>query len=254
MDSNWDSLSDPFLKEHERDCDDAIQFSTGIWKRITRFLPWFHLSMILLYTCFFAFYTYNSKGCESNGNGLIYSPVIQHLTYERRTLNTALNNSFTGEPRTELDEAWHELLKNANIKITEEELGKLGHQHSIALADGSGYLAELGAYHELHCIKRVRQYLHLKYYHPSFTATELEREKVHIDHCLEYLREIAICRGDPAITTFGWRNSRPTAHVRSDHQCIVWESLLSWAESRSVDMFDPNLLQREQHVDSERMG
>ena len=41
---------------------------------------------------------------------------------------------------------------DANIKITEEELGKLGHQHSIALADGSGYLAELGAYHELHCI------------------------------------------------------------------------------------------------------
>lgn len=119
--------------------------------------------------------------------------------------------------------------------------------------------------------KRVRQYLHLNYYHPRFTPTELEREEVHIgicsgrwcrlyvanfyeDHCLEYLREVAICRGDPSITTFGWRDGRPTAHVKSDHQCIKWEKLSSWAESRSVDMFDPNLLQQEQHVDPESMG
>ena len=35
------------------------------------------------------------------------------LEYERRTLRTDLDsNNFTGEPRPELDEAWHNLLKS----------------------------------------------------------------------------------------------------------------------------------------------
>ena len=110
--------------------------------------------------------------------------------------------------------------------------------------------------------KRVRQYIHLDYYHPTFTQSELTGEKIHIgayprpsyraleanfdqDHCLEYFREAAMCRGDPSITTFGWRDGKPTAHVESDHQCVQWDRLSSWAESRSVNIFDPNILEHE---------
>ena len=39
----------------------------------------------------------------------------------------------------------------ANIKITRDELRKVG-KHSLAFTDDSGFLAELGVYHELHCI------------------------------------------------------------------------------------------------------
>lgn len=52
-----------------------------------------------------------------------------------------------------------------------------------------------------------------------------------------------MCRGDPSITTFGWRDGRPTAHVYSDHECVDWDSISSWAEGRVVDMFDPNVLE-----------
>jgi len=40
------------------------------------------------------------------------------LEYERRVFRTELdNNSFTGEPRPELDDAWHELLKSKSSGI-----------------------------------------------------------------------------------------------------------------------------------------
>ena len=65
------------------------------------------------------------------------------------------------------------------------------------------------------------------------------------DHCLEYFREAAMCRGDPSITTFGWRDGKPTAHVDSDHECVNWARLSSWAESRSIDMYDASILEKE---------
>lgn len=136
---------------------------------------------------------------------------------------------------------------DSNIKITAAELQQLGPtEHSIPLADGSGYLAELGAYHELHCIKRVRQYLHLDHYHPNMTAAARARELVHMDHCLEYFREAAMCRADPSLTTFGWRaaDGRPTAHVDSLHQCADWGRFAAWAAARRVDVLAEGVLGR----------
>lgn len=37
------------------------------------------------------------------------------------------------------------------IRLTEEEMQEMN-RTSIALKDGSGYLAELGVYHQIHCV------------------------------------------------------------------------------------------------------
>jgi hypothetical protein len=39
----------------------------------------------------------------------------------------------------------------SNIKVSENDLAALN-LSSVALADGSGYIAELGVFHELHCL------------------------------------------------------------------------------------------------------
>ena len=52
-----------------------------------------------------------------------------------------------------------------------------------------------------------------------------------------------MCRGDPSITTFGWRDGKATAHVYSVHECVNWDSISSWAKGRAVDMLDPNVLE-----------
>ena len=48
----------------------------------------------------------------------------------------------------------NKLFQDAVIKISAEELEQTDHHNSVALADGSGYIAELGVYHWLHCLVR----------------------------------------------------------------------------------------------------
>ncbi|KAL7621385.1 hypothetical protein AAE478_008707 [Parahypoxylon ruwenzoriense] len=86
--------------------------------------------------------------------------------------------------------------------------------------------------------KRIRRHLHLDYYYGNMTADEADREARHMDHCLEYWREAAMCRGDPTLTTFIWNEGRPFSKVHSTHECVNWSRLRQWAESRMVDTSD----------------
>ncbi|KAK7938130.1 uncharacterized protein PG986_014998 [Apiospora aurea] len=190
---------------------------------------------------------------------LIYSPATSSISYEKTTLWRSIeqDNVYTGEPRDELDEAWRNLVKPMTIKITAQELENLG-ESSIAMKDGSGYIAELAVFHELHCIKRIRRHLGLHYYYGNMTQDEEIRESQHIgryyyynleapcnadlssykDHCLEYWREAAMCRGDPTLATFVWHEGKPFSKVHSVHECVKWDRLRGWAESRMVNTSD----------------
>ncbi|KAB8263844.1 hypothetical protein BDV32DRAFT_146148 [Aspergillus pseudonomiae] len=173
---------------------------------------------------------------------LSYSPAKQVISYEQRRLKRDIeNNVFTGNPRPEFDAAWKHLLEPMTIKISSEELSHLP-DPSIAFKDGSGYIAELAVYHEIHCIKRIRRHFHLDRYYPNMTEDDRIREEAHIDHCLEYWREAAMCRGDTTLATFRWVDGLPYSRVYSDHECVNWEALDQWARSRMVDMSDYGML------------
>ncbi|KAL4994490.1 hypothetical protein BDV10DRAFT_151154 [Aspergillus recurvatus] len=178
---------------------------------------------------------------------LSYSPAkaADAIVYEKKRLMRDIErNPFTGEPRPELDAAWGHLLEPMTTKITANELSHLP-DTSIPFADGSGYIAELAVYHELHCVKRIRRYLHLTHYYPNISAPDLVRENTHIDHCLEYWREAAMCRGDTTLSTFRWKDGLPHSRVYSDHECVNWAVLDGWARGRMVDMSDYSILQQE---------
>jgi Mycotoxin biosynthesis protein UstYa len=91
----------------------------------------------------------------------------------------------------------------------------------------------------------VRRHLHLDYYYPDMTEDEKEREGPHIDHCLEYWREAAMCRADMALSTFYWNTTStfPASRVYSDHECVDWERLDAWSRSRMFIINDKHDLQ-----------
>ncbi|KAJ4305492.1 hypothetical protein N0V90_001023 [Kalmusia sp. IMI 367209] len=178
---------------------------------------------------------------------LTYSPATEALRYEKRRLWRDIDgpNPFTGAPRPELDKAWHDLLEPMTIKVTAEEFARFSEgDTSIALKDGSGYIAEMAAYHELHCNKRIRRYIFYDYYYHNLTAEEQITEDKHIDHCLEYWRESVMCRGDVTLGTFYWRDTDgyPTSRVYTDNECVDWTALDTWARKRMVDMSDRSIL------------
>ena len=81
--------------------------------------------------------------------------------------------------------------------------------------------------------------------HPSFSTSlepnlSLTRK---LEHCLDFLRQSAMCHGDIGLITFEWSptNRIPVANATT-HQCVNWDKLDQWTKDRTVDMLKPGWL------------
>lgn len=153
--------------------DDGLLFSDGSAfhrprHRLLRSPLVLHCALIAFYTVVLLLSIFVLLNRPDHGPNLIYSPARSAVSFERKVFDGSfiIDSAFTGDPRPELDEAWHDLLQNANIRVSKETLEKVNGT-SIAFSDGDGYYAQLGMFHELHCLKRVRHFIHKDYYHPD---------------------------------------------------------------------------------------
>ena len=80
-------------------------------------------------------------------------PAWEAIKWEPRLFESQIeaSNSFKGPPRPELDEAWNKLLGPTSIRVSKETLDRIN-RTSVPLLDGSGYMAGLDVYHQLHCL------------------------------------------------------------------------------------------------------
>ncbi|KAH8201065.1 hypothetical protein TruAng_004761 [Truncatella angustata] len=86
---------------------------------------------------------------------LTFSPAISAIRYEKKRLWRDIDgpNPFTGKPRPEFDKAWRDIIAPLTIKVHGDELERFSEgDTTLAFKDGSGYIAEMGVYHELHCV------------------------------------------------------------------------------------------------------
>ncbi|EPE30942.1 hypothetical protein GLAREA_03909 [Glarea lozoyensis ATCC 20868] len=203
------------------------------------------ISLIITYTAVFLLLKERDSRDDNSTGDLRMSPARDAIRYEQRYFEKQghVTSPFSGEPRPALEEAWHNLLSGMNIRVSEEYLTPYGAK-SLPLA-GGGYAAQLGMYHELHCLKKVRHWLYKDHYHHNATKEELARQENHIHHCLEWLRIVALCRGDTVLTTFEWgeRNNLETEYP-IPRQCVDSDHLLSWSQHNAVDLSSPGLLSR----------
>ena len=66
-----------------------------------------------------------------------------------------------------------------------------------------------------------------------------------LDHCLEYFREAAMCRGDPTLAFFTWDAGIPKSKRDTTNECVKWDKLRTFAESRMVDVSDYSILNQD---------
>ncbi len=97
-------------------------------------------------------------------------PAREALRWEARYFPTRIvDNPFSGDPRPELDQAWHDLLRSMfaricrsdvlinsfvlddNIRVSRSDLDALN-LTSVYVRDGSDGIASLSVYHALHCL------------------------------------------------------------------------------------------------------
>ncbi|QSZ31478.1 hypothetical protein DSL72_001043 [Monilinia vaccinii-corymbosi] len=264
------SESKAFLPDQERSDNEVLTHRTDDSRISWRVIFW-HAALIAAYTIVFIFAWRRSALDISTAVHPIPGVSIQYVPVTPPDLPSS---PYAGPPSDSVDRAWHDLLKNMNIRVTAEELEKRK-QKSIALPEGGGHMVWIGAHHQLHCIASSAPTMNflpqaanrttedaptlelsrplLPQYHRSHNRTLgcpcrycsycspiLCRSCVVLtqppDHCFDVLRSAVMCQGDTTLTTFGWdKLSKPQPHVKAtEHRCVDWDALMESLADRVV--------------------
>ncbi|PYH44198.1 oxidase ustYa family protein [Aspergillus saccharolyticus JOP 1030-1] len=166
---------------------------------------------------------------------LIESPLHEAIQMERKTIYASIEseNPFKGAPSEELDHAWHQLFINSNIRVTAEDLARINRTSVPIHDEKGGFYAIPGTY------KFLRQVVYQNYYHIGKPTTP-----VHIEHCIDNLRQNIMCKADVALLTFTWdpNDRAPKPNFVVEHECANWEMMDNWAEEHAFDIFDETTL------------
>ncbi|KAI1424879.1 hypothetical protein F5Y12DRAFT_415923 [Xylaria sp. FL1777] len=229
---------------------DSTDSRTSAWGgAYMQLCPWvLHVVIIITYTILFFTLISTYPSCGDSRATLLWSPAQNAIDWETRVIDAIPGSTlYAGFPNPESDAAWSGLLRGINLKIFPEEMKQLGYD-SLKLKDGSGYVATMAVYHELHCIKRVRKMIYRDYYYPNITESEWVHRMGHVEHCLEQIRQSAICHGDVSIVPYSWIRDEehqvdvPSMQLGSLHQCVKWDKIVEWAQNRRIDLFTEELL------------
>ncbi|KAM7186870.1 protein of unknown function (DUF3328) domain containing protein [Naviculisporaceae sp. PSN 640] len=174
------------------------------------------------------------------------------ISYElhREDEMSAGASKYAGLPNESNTKAWDDLIIPTFFSASLEDLQKTGESidDSVRLAQG-GYIAGLAVYHNIHCIRRLRLFLHSDYYYRNLTEANMEYLRGHLGHCIESLRRTIMCNVDTTLYTFTWADAemikpgiyRPRPKSRQEKKCVNWEAVETWAMERRVEL-NPVLL------------
>ncbi|OCL09074.1 hypothetical protein AOQ84DRAFT_291950, partial [Glonium stellatum] len=171
------------------------------------------------------------------------APAQSSINYETKN-EYATDHSkysvYSGPPNEANNQAWENLIQPTFFAATEREIiwahGTVS--DSVKLATG-GYIAALGVYHEIHCLRQLRLFLYSDVYYPNLTEANVRYLQGHLDHCLETLRLSLMCNADLSLYTFRWDSenaTRPLPKSNSSRKCVEWDRLELWARKRMVPL------------------
>ncbi|CAG8948660.1 hypothetical protein HYFRA_00001780 [Hymenoscyphus fraxineus] len=200
-----------------------------------------HLCILLLYcTVTFTIIKIHSSAPRSLP---VLPNAINGLTtlYDTRVYNLLNHSKYVGPPSDQsIDESWIELLDPMYIRVQRSELERNG-RTSVSLGrngkEPESFLAWLGVFHELHCVKLLRQWKYKSHYFPNITANEADNLESHTDHCLDRIRAAFMCHPDTSsLVTFNWSNNQqPVVNgTKTLHSCINWKELIESTRTRAV--------------------
>ncbi|KAL8970275.1 MAG: hypothetical protein Q9197_003891 [Variospora fuerteventurae] len=131
------------------------------------------------------------------------------------------------------------------MRITEADVLKVGKTKDavkIPAQYGGGYLASVEVNHQLHCINFLRKSLFPDYYSPPSPHASIEFTdhpsmiKTHQGHCIEMLRQFAMCHADVGVITHHFVKGYPQPYpdFNTWHQCRNFDSVLEWARGKQL--------------------
>ncbi|KAI9814389.1 MAG: hypothetical protein M1827_003245 [Pycnora praestabilis] len=183
---------------------------------------------------------------EQLGDAPTIKELPGHLNEVKFNGSIRWPSPYRGPPSPEVDRAWNDIsiVRPLDLPITAESFLDIGSDPDTAAKNapefGGGYFAVPEFTHQLHCVNLLRKVSHFKfsYYNaidPDFTDN-IDVFKVHIDHCVEMLRQFVMCNADAGIVTAHWieQRNRPWPDFNTKHVCRDFEGLLDWTREHQL--------------------
>ncbi|RAH48910.1 oxidase ustYa family protein [Aspergillus brunneoviolaceus CBS 621.78] len=175
-------------------------------------------------------------------------PPFTHLVeYEDVRFQGSLfdTNPYKGAPNPHLDAAWGHITHMAQLEITAEDMFRLNKpltQVKVAETEGNGYAGGIEVFHQLHCVNLVRQYTYYDYYsqlenRPAEFNDSNETLRLHVDHCIDMLRQVIQCNGDVGVVTRSWVKGRALSYPDFSvwHKCRKLEPIAQYSKAHEID-------------------
>ncbi|KXS99625.1 hypothetical protein AC578_9936 [Pseudocercospora eumusae] len=161
-----------------------------------------------------------------------------------RTWNLTLGkvSDFTSFDPAVADAAWADISLPAHgwVKISEQQMSRLGKlsSSSVKAADGSGYLALLETFHQIHCLDYLRKtnILYADIY-PNARFHVPVPADIHIPHCIDAILMSLQCNSELTLVTQNWVDGwiEPWADWETQHQCRDFQSIVKWARKNKAE-------------------
>ncbi|KAH7904333.1 hypothetical protein BJ138DRAFT_1166726 [Hygrophoropsis aurantiaca] len=244
--------------------DDTEKFAAAPRSKVYRFRvsPWLSHG-ILSWTAivFLTLWLGTLSTIDMHDDIPIYSPASAAVESTIIRFNGTLDypSIYRGPPSPEIDAAWARISHDVRpTRMTVEELIRAGETDSPSRVKypkkyGGGVMVSLEATHQMHCLNMLRKASWMEYYRPiepSFQDTP-EVVRMHLDHCVEMLRQNVMCSADVTMITWDWvkDHTSPYPNFNNRHQCRNFEKILDWTTEHAVHIPKSEVTRFEDTVD-----
>lgn len=120
-------------------------------------------------------------------------------------------------------------------RIPKSEADLLTNKTSPILQDPGYYVVILDVFHELHCLNMIRKRL---YWDDSKPMPET-LSMVHMDHCIDNLRQSVMCSSDVTPISHAWypKYEAVLPETGMMHTCRDFDAIRDWARERETLKF-----------------
>ncbi|KJK77116.1 hypothetical protein H634G_07537 [Metarhizium anisopliae BRIP 53293] len=207
------------------------------------------LNAILLVSLVLVIVGKSTARCKASPDdqGGRYSPAedaVEYVPVLFKLGNSHASSPYQGFPTDETDRLWQELYGVGTFLHVDEDAGNRLLNTSVkapVVGSENDLMVGLDVFHQLHCLNQIRMAFYPRRYNTSLTnpdGTVKYIQWLHIDHCVESLRQSIMCHSDTSLITYKWLESKKITELELEvvHMCRNFDKIQDWASQRTVNL------------------
>ncbi|RAK74446.1 oxidase ustYa family protein [Aspergillus fijiensis CBS 313.89] len=154
---------------------------------------------------------------------------------------------YEGPPTGAVNLQWRHLVDVGILALNPEQEASLLEPTMPATVNDSTALIQLDVFHQLHCLNSIRKYVYqpVDWRNDNTTDQAAVKYIVHINHCIEYLRQALMCHSDLSVIVHSPRVPHPgpeypiwKANFSTQHTCRNFWKIHEWAKQYNTSGFE----------------